>query len=139
MILDNTKITKFYKQVEKQFIKWAKTQDHIRIAFVVGSRARTDTPADKWSDLDIIIISTEPQNLIGKAEWVSEFGNPIITFIEPTAGGSGESYERRVLYDNGLDVDFAVDPYTVIIEGQKRGMTPEFVNETRNIAFINCP
>ncbi|MFX1342788.1 MAG: aminoglycoside 6-adenylyltransferase, partial [Promethearchaeota archaeon] len=57
MILDKTEITKFYNQVEKQVIKWAKTQEHIRLVIVVGSRARTDAPADKWSDLDIVIYS----------------------------------------------------------------------------------
>lgn len=130
MILDKTEITKFYQQVEKQFSKWAKTQDHIRLAIVVGSRARTDTPADKWSDLDVVIYSTEPRTLISSAEWVSKFGNPVITFIEPIAGGSG--YERRVLYDNGLDVDFAVNSFDGVLEIQKQGVTPELVNATRN-------
>ncbi len=133
MILDKTKITKFYNQVEKQFVKWAKTQDHIRLAIVVGSRARTDAPADKWSDLDIVIYSNEPHKLIESAEWVSTFGNPVITFIEPTAGGSGDTYERRVLYDNGLDVDFAIDPFEGVREIQKHGVTHELVNETRDV------
>ena len=133
MILDKSEITRFYNSVEKKFIKWAKTQDHIRIAIVVGSYARTSTPADEWSDLDIVIYSTEPQTLIDNEEWVSEFGNPIITFIEPTAAGSAESYERRVLYDNGLDVDFAVDPFHLVLEAKKQGLTPELVRELVNV------
>lgn len=133
MLIDKSDIAKFYKNVEKKFIKWANTQDHIRLAIVVGSRARTKAPADEWSDLDIVIYSTKPQTLIDSAEWVSEFGNPVITFVEPTAAGSGESYERRVLYDNGLDVDFAVDPFKYVLDAQKRGVTPELVNETFNV------
>ena len=133
MLLEKSEITKFYKSVEKKFIKWAKTQDHIRIAIVVGSYGRTSTPADKWSDLDIVIYSTEPRTLIDTTEWVSEFGNPVITFIEPTAAGSNESYERRVLYDNGLDVDFAVDPFHLVSEVKKQGVTPELVRELANV------
>ncbi|MFX1318212.1 MAG: aminoglycoside 6-adenylyltransferase [Promethearchaeota archaeon] len=131
MILDKKEAAKFYKQVEKQFVKWAKTQDHIRAAMVVGSQARTGVPADKWSDLDIIIFSTNHNILIDSAEWVGEFGNPVITFIEPTADGEGD--ERRVLYDNGLDVDFAVDPIQYIQDTNKHGMTPELARELANI------
>ena len=85
MLLNKSEITKFYKSVEKKFTKWAKTQDHIRLAYVVGSYARTDMPADKWSDLDIIVFSTDPQRLIESTEWVSKFGTPVITFVEPIA------------------------------------------------------
>lgn len=133
MILDETEITKFYTLIEKQFTKWAKTQDHIRIAFVVGSRARTDAPADKWSDLDIAIISTQPNLLIESKDWVSKFGNPVITFIEPTSGGSGQSFERRVLYDNGLDVDFAIDPFNFVLKIKEQGITEEFAKEMADI------
>ncbi|MFX1509275.1 MAG: aminoglycoside 6-adenylyltransferase [Promethearchaeota archaeon] len=133
MILTKEETTKFYKHVETQFTKWAKTQDHIRLAMVVGSRARKMAPADQWSDLDIVIFSTDPGKLIDSEDWVNKFGNPVITFIEPTAGGSGESYERRVLYNNGLDVDFAVDPFELMLKAKKNGITPELVEETANV------
>ena len=37
---------------------------------------------------------------------MDEFGAPVLTFLEPTA--FGERVERRVLYDTGEDVDFAL-------------------------------
>ena len=131
MILDKEEAARFYKHIETQFIKWANTQDHIRAAIVVGSQVRTSAPADEWSDLDIIIFSTTPNILIDTKEWVSEFGTPVITFIEPTAGGEGE--ERRVLYDNGLDVDFSVGPIQNILDISKHGMTPKLARELANI------
>jgi aminoglycoside 6-adenylyltransferase len=133
LLLDKSEITKFYKSVEKKFAKWAKTQDHIRLAYVVGSYARTDTPADKWSDLDIIVFSTEPQRLINSTEWVSEFGTPVITFVEPIGVGAGDAYERRVLYDNGLDVDFAIETFRFTVGAKIQGVTPEMVKENVNI------
>jgi aminoglycoside 6-adenylyltransferase len=133
MLLTKSEITKFYKGVEKKVVKWAKTQDHIRIAAVVGSYARKKIPADKWSDLDIIIFSTEPQILIESEDWVKEFGIPVITFIEPTTVSSGPSYERRVLYNNGLDVDFAIDPFHLVLTAKQQGMTLELVRELANV------
>jgi aminoglycoside 6-adenylyltransferase len=46
----------------------------------------------------------EPERLAEDASWVSEFGSPVLTFLEPTA--IGERVERRVLYESGEDVDF---------------------------------
>lgn len=133
MILDETEITKFYTFIEKQFTKWAKTQGHIRIAVVVGSRARTDALADKWSGLDIAIFSTQPNLLIESKDWVGKFGNPVITFIEPTSRGSGQSFERRVLYDNGLDVDFVIGPFHFILKSKEQGIPEEFTKEMADI------
>ncbi len=44
----------FYEKIERNFISWAQTVEDIRAAFIVGSRARKDHPADEWSDMDII-------------------------------------------------------------------------------------
>ncbi len=32
---------------------WARSRDDVRAVVVVGSQARTDAPADRWSDLDV--------------------------------------------------------------------------------------
>jgi aminoglycoside 6-adenylyltransferase len=37
---------------------------------------------------------------------VGVFGRPLLTFVEPTA--VGRAFERRILYENGLDVDVAI-------------------------------
>ena len=124
MLLEEAEITKFYKGVEKAFITWAKTQEHIRAAIVVGSRARKSHAADKWSDLDIVTFSTEPARLIESEEWVSQFGTPIITFLEPMKSGG---WERRVLYDNGLDVDFAIIPNNLLLQTDKEGITEDLM------------
>jgi len=96
------------EQLEERFVAWAQTRPDIRAAVVVGSRARVDHPADEWADLDIIVITTRPERLLGSANWVKNIGDYWLTFLEPTATGSG--MERRVLFEGGLDVDFAIAP-----------------------------
>jgi len=83
---------------------WARERDDVRAAVVVGSQARHDAPADRWSDLDVLLFVNEPDRLADDATWVEAFGTPVLTFLEPTA--LGERVERRVLYDTGEDVDF---------------------------------
>ena len=41
------KATPSMEQIEQRFAAWAQTQPDIRAAMVVGSRARTDHPADE--------------------------------------------------------------------------------------------
>lgn len=100
--------TQAYEQLIERFVKWAQNEQNIRAAIVIGSRARVDHPADEWSDLDIVIIATDPKRYWATANWIENIGNPWLTFVEQAAGGGG--MERRVLFEGGLDVDFAPIP-----------------------------
>jgi aminoglycoside 6-adenylyltransferase len=83
---------------------WARERGDVRAAMVVGSQARTDAPADRWSDLDVPLFVDDPARLASDTGWVESFGRPVLTFLEPTAVGN--RVERRVLYETGEDVDF---------------------------------
>ena len=88
------------------FVRWAESRNDVRAALLVGSRARVDTPADEWSDVDVALVVDDPDRYLGDERWAEAFGRPLLSFIEPTA--VGQASERRVLYEGGLDVDFAV-------------------------------
>ena len=96
-----------------RFVRWAETDPDVLAAFVIGSRARDDHPADEWSDLDILVLSTDCERHLHNLDWVSAVGGPwVVTFLENTAGGEGT--ERRVLFEDGLDVDFAFLPPSIL-------------------------
>ncbi len=109
-----------YERIIRRFLRWAEGRDDIRAAVVVGSRARTDHPADEWADLDLVVFVEEPARYTEDAEWVRELGTPWITFLEPTA--VGDQRERRVLFEGGLDVDFALIPSAVLGAAATGGM-----------------
>jgi aminoglycoside 6-adenylyltransferase len=98
--------TSAYERLIERFVRWAQDQRDIRAAFVIGSRARADHPADQWSDLDIIVVATDPERYLSSAGWLENIGTPWITFLERTA--TDDEMERRVLFEGGLDVDFAL-------------------------------
>jgi aminoglycoside 6-adenylyltransferase len=87
---------------------WARQRADVHAALLVGSRARVDVPADRWSDYDIVLLVDDPAGYAADTGWLSAFGRPLLTFVEPTA--VGEFAERRVLFDTGQDVDFALLP-----------------------------
>ncbi len=71
-----------------------------------------DVPADRWSDLDVILIVDDPESYAADLDWIREFGTPVLTFLEPTA--VGDQRERRVLYESGEDVDFPLIPLAAL-------------------------
>ncbi|MEI6309748.1 MAG: aminoglycoside 6-adenylyltransferase [bacterium] len=99
-------IAKGFEELIHTFVAWAQGQEDIHLAFVLGSRARTDHPADEWSDLDLVTITKDARPYLERADWVDNIGKAWLTFIETNDG----SMERRVLFDGGLDVDFAFIP-----------------------------
>lgn len=94
-----------YDRITERFVEWARAEDAIRAAVVIGSRAREDHPADEWADLDILVITSDTSRYVRDPGWVAAIGDARISVIESTAAGQGS--ERRVLFAGGVDVDFA--------------------------------
>ncbi len=97
-----------YDGLIDNFVRWAQPRRDLRAAIVIGSRARSERPADEWSDLDLILVTADPQLYLDRTDWIEQIGQPWLTFLEGTA--TGGDMERRVLFAGGLDVDFAVVP-----------------------------
>jgi aminoglycoside 6-adenylyltransferase len=94
-----------YETIIARFIEMAEYDERIRAAFIVGSRARVEVPADEYSDLDLVAIVEDPGTFLKETSWLREIGKHYLTFLENTAVGGG--VERRVPFEEGLDVDFA--------------------------------
>jgi aminoglycoside 6-adenylyltransferase len=124
-------VAESYEKLTQRFCEWAKERVDIRAGAVIGSRARLDHPADEWADLDLVIVTTDPEFYSSAADWVNELGKPLLTFIEPAATGGGE--ERRVLFEGMLDVDFAIMPAE---KNQKLLMGTENKQEIVQIANV---
>ncbi|HEY7834654.1 MAG TPA: aminoglycoside 6-adenylyltransferase [Ktedonobacterales bacterium] len=101
-----------YEALIARMAAWAADEPDIRAALIVGSRARSERPADVWSDLDLVFFARDPERYLRQTEWIAGFGEVWLTFLEPTAAGGGT--ERRVLYAGGLDVDFSVFPLAAV-------------------------
>jgi aminoglycoside 6-adenylyltransferase len=94
-----------YEDLIQRVITWAESNSAVRAALLLGSRARTNHPADEWSDLDVLVFAENPDQFIQSSDWVKTIAPFWLTFIE--RAGDGESWERRTLFEGGLDVDLA--------------------------------
>ena len=96
------KTNEFFSKFEEAFVSWAEKTDDIRAAFIVGSRARADHSADKWSDLDIILYANNDEFYLYNTEWLEALGNIWATFIYHTSSGEPE---RLTVFEGGYQVD----------------------------------
>jgi aminoglycoside 6-adenylyltransferase len=87
---------------------WVLTRRDVRAMLLLGSQARSDHPADEFSDIDVVLTVDDPDVFLRRSDWLRELGDVIADVVEPTAIG-GMS-ERRVLFGSGQDVDFSVVP-----------------------------
>jgi aminoglycoside 6-adenylyltransferase len=94
-----------------QVAGWSKAQADVHAVLLVGSQARIDAPADALSDVDLALFVDDPVRYLRDSAWIRSFGEPLLTFLEPTAVGGFE--ERRVLFRDGLEVDFSILPAAV--------------------------
>jgi aminoglycoside 6-adenylyltransferase len=87
---------------------WASTRRDVHAVLLLGSQARSDHPADEFSDVDVVLTVDDPDVFLHGSDWLGELDDVIADVVEPTAIG-GMS-ERRVLFRSGQDVDFSVVP-----------------------------
>jgi aminoglycoside 6-adenylyltransferase len=87
----------------ERFIAWAEGNDEVRAAAIIGSRARTDREADRWSDLDMLLFVNDPAPFVNDTGWLDELGKVWVTLDHE--GPIPGLLDRQVLYEGGLDVD----------------------------------
>lgn len=89
-----------YEELEVRLAEWASTQPAVRAVIVVGSRARGNQ--DQWSDLDVLIFTTDRERYAADVRWLSELGEAWLTYRENTGLGDPEWF---ALYEGGLKFD----------------------------------
>ena len=96
-----------YEALERDFAQWAQAQPDIRAAVVVGSRARTDPPPDDWSDLDLIVFTSDLPKYAADNHWLAPFGVIEIATLNYSRRGDAEWI---VVFENGAKLDVLLAP-----------------------------
>ncbi len=93
-----------YTDIKTKLCQLAEKDDDIRAVIAIGSSTRENSPADQFSDLDLIIVTESPESWYS-GEYPAKLGEVSISFIEPTLGGGKE---RRCIYGADRDVDMMI-------------------------------
>lgn len=109
-----------YAELEQRVATWARAQEDIRAAIVIGSRGRGDESADALSDLDLCLFTTARDSYARSNAWLTTFGPFWLAVLEPTGENDPE---WMVIYESDAKVDFAmlpVDPHARSLAEQIR-------------------
>ena len=95
----------------EQFILWAQSRNDIRTVFLTGSCGRIEQePADEWSDVDMLFITTKPELYTRDNTWMRELG-PLWAGILPpneTFGGLLPVFCGFSTYEGGLVAEYFI-------------------------------
>jgi aminoglycoside 6-adenylyltransferase len=123
-------LVRAFANFEARLRQWGEDRPDVTALVIIGSRARTRYPADAWSDLDVLLVVSDPQVFIASTGWLHELGDVWLTFLEGTA--TGTHTERRALFAGGVDVDFVplpADQIRAMFTAEQ--FPPEFVETAR--------
>ncbi|MGQ3479485.1 aminoglycoside 6-adenylyltransferase [Paenibacillus sp. TY11] len=111
-----------YEVLEERISDWGLSNEEIIAVYVVGSRAREDKPFDKFSDLDVVVFSTNPDYYLQNDQWLQSIGKVWTSFMFQTAKGDPE---KLVLFDQGAEVDFVFHHISDLDHLIKSGRIPQ--------------
>ncbi len=80
---------------------WARSDPRARAVALVGSRARGT--ARSSSDVDLVVLSTEPAGLASEEAWLAVFGADLVG-----RRSWGALVERRLRRPSGVEVDVGI-------------------------------
>ena len=82
--------------------RWASTQSDIQALALVGSHARN--AATVTSDVDLVLITTEPNRYLHNLNWIWRFG----TVEKHQVENYGLLTSIRVWYTNGCEIEYGI-------------------------------
>ena len=82
--MGETKNMDRYIDIKEKIIEYASRDEDIKAIIAIGSSTREEVRADEYSDLDLIIVSDNPDRWYS-GDYPNLLGDVRISFIEPTS------------------------------------------------------
>lgn len=124
-----------YDELLKRLLAVCKSQPEIKAVIIVGSQAREISKADEYSDPDLIVACSKPDILLSDDKLASKLGRIVYSFVEDTIAGEKE---RRILFENSLDVDMIVMTEDKLAQLIKSHVADDLMNRGFSVCYDNC-
>jgi len=101
-----------YQTLLDEITNWAEQEYTVKALIIIGSQVQPKGLTDIWSDLDLMMLVETPQIYLSDDDWLESFEEVACSYIDDMSLGNLDwSWTvKRVLFSNGLDVDFNILP-----------------------------
>ena len=120
-----------YSDIKEKILEYANKDEDIKAIVAIGSSTRKETKADEFSDLDLFVVTNDPEKWTC-GDYPELLGNVSISFVEPTLGGGKE---RRCIYDEDRDVDMLVFPPALFETAVREGVAGWVMNRGYDVMY----
>jgi aminoglycoside 6-adenylyltransferase len=102
------------QEMMDMILQFARSDEHVRIVTMEGSRMNKNAPKDKFQDYDISFLVTDMASFLADDAWLDVFGKRIImqkpeamTMFPPELGNR---FSYLMLYEDGNRIDLTLAP-----------------------------
>jgi aminoglycoside 6-adenylyltransferase len=108
--------------------QWASTHALVRALLLESSRAYQQASVDAFSDFDVLLIVSAIRPFADGNAWLSDFGEPLVTFRDVHIEQGIETYARLVLYADHTKIDYIIWPVALIRQVAERQELPDLLD-----------
>lgn len=105
----------------KTILQWAKDRQDVRTMILLGSRAQKRSSTDRLSDIDLCLFVSAPDRFLESPAWLTVFAPVWLHSAVQDMAWNG----WKVIYENGVMVEFGVYPLDALTEMQNE-LPPAF-------------
>ncbi|RBL88156.1 aminoglycoside 6-adenylyltransferase [Chitinophaga flava] len=95
-------MNKAKEEIVNRITQWGTATKDVSCIVVAGSHARKNHPPDEFSDIDIVIFSSNVRFYERNFDWIHEIGEPVLFFNDQL---SRNITGRKVYFSNGVGLD----------------------------------
>jgi len=123
-----------YREIKENLLNIARQDPDVLAVIAFGSSVRTNTPADEFSDLDLLLVCENPEAWL-YGDRPAKLGEIKISFTEPTFAGA---MERRMLYGGALVLDLIVLTKQQLELAAESGVLSEVLSRGYRVLYDNA-
>ncbi|MBQ3864562.1 MAG: aminoglycoside 6-adenylyltransferase [Clostridia bacterium] len=123
-----------YAEILNNLLELARKDENLQVIVSIGSSTRESLPADEYSDLDLILVTSDTEGWFS-GNYPEKLGKVSISFLEPTLGGGKE---RRCIYGEDKDVDLIVLTPEQFFRAVQDGTVGLVMNRGYRVLYDTC-
>lgn len=116
------------KDVLQDVKEYAKNNNDIKALLITSSTVNPHAKTDIFSDLDLVIVTDNPQKFSNNKEWRAEFGDILVSFNDNFKLEEIKTYTRLVLYQDHIRIDFSIWPVKLIKKLTTYDKLPDYLD-----------